>query len=263
MRRRPSDETRIHVLSPRAAPPEGLSTIPTDLASFFVTVRRVGRDPGLLLLTLRALRQRAGFGGTRMRDLGWILWASEGRISGWLHTLTRAGLIVSQPSLAYDLDVLVLEFVSEPPNPAVWPVEGPISGAAHHEIPTHWFVQVLPRIGRTTFLVYLYLLSREADTKAPSAIGLSHLADTLALRGPLHARLHLGRLKRHGLLRAQPSGHGLIVADPPPLTRMQRLLLKAREVAPIPRSALGLAALALLLAVPVLLLAYLLTHPLP
>lgn len=230
------------------------------LPDFFVTVRRVGPNPGLLLLTLRALRQRSGSETLRLSDLTWILLASGGEILGWLDRLSQARLVV------YDLrdrdDPLVIEIVSEPPDPGSWPVDGSAVPMPPHALPTHWFVQVLPRVGRTSFLVYLYLLGREGAPREPASATVGRIASAVGLRREYMVYLHLGRLQRYGLLRRTRSGRGLIILDPPPLTRWGRLRLQLLRwgFLPLPWRRIFLVSLALALAL--VLLAYLVTHPL-
>lgn len=256
-------QTRIHIVTPRALLGEGISVLPTDLGAFFVLVGRVGRDPGLLLLTLRALRQRALFASLKLGDLGWILRARPRRISRWLDRLSDEGILVYQLGGGYDFDALLVEIVADTPDPAAWPIEGDVFPSTGHELPTHWFVQVLPRIGRVSFLAYLWLLGREARGVGNTAVLPERLALDLKLLGPAHARFHLGRLQRHGLLKAHPSGRGLVLLDPLPLTYAQRLGLKLRELRLLPATGSGLVALVLAVLAPLLLALYLLTHRVP
>src|SRR5688572_8794527 len=82
-------EPRIRFLAPHAAAPEGLSIIDVDLAAFFVIVAEVGRDEALLLLLIRALRQRSGSFALRVHDLAWMLRASNRHVVRWLDRLTH------------------------------------------------------------------------------------------------------------------------------------------------------------------------------
>lgn len=256
----PSDETpRLWFLGPRAEPPEGITTVRVQLPAFFVIVRRVGRDSGLLLLTLRALRQRSGVEALRLSDLAWILWTSRGQVLGWLDRLSQARLVVYETHAGHD--PIVVEIVAEPPDPSTWPVDGSIVPGPPHELPTHWFVQVLPRVGRTSFLVYLYLLSREGAPQAPAGVVVERAASALGLRGPLTVHYHLGRLQRFGLARRTRSGRSLIVLDPPPPTSWDRFRLQLLRwgFLPLPWRKILLATLAI--AIALLILGFLVTHP--
>jgi len=257
----PSDDRpRLWFLGPRAEAPDGVATVRVQLPAFFVTVRRVGPEPGLLLLTLRALRLRAPVEALRLSDLAWVLVATRGEVMGWLERLSRARLVV------YDRqgvrDALVVEVVAEPPDPASWPVDDPVVPAPPHELPTHWFVQVLPRVGRTSFLVYLYLLSREGAPQERTWVLVRQVAAAVGLRWVLGVHLHLGRLQRHGLVRRTRSGRGLIVLDPPPLTRWGRVRLQLLRWGFLPLPWRRIVVTSLILALALLVLGYLATHPL-
>jgi hypothetical protein len=256
----PNEHPRLWFLGPRAEPPEGITVVRVHLPAFFVIVRRVGRDSGLLLLTLRALRQRASVETLRLSDLAWMLWTTRGQVLGWLDRLSQARLVVYETRA--DLDPVVVEFVRDPPDPSTWPVDGTIVPGPPQELPTHWFVQVLPRVGRTSFLVYLYLLSREGAPQAPSGVVVERVAAALKLRGPLTVHYHLGRLQRFGLARRTRSGRSLIVLDPPPLTRWGRFRLQLLRwgFLPLPWRKILLASL--LVALALLILGFLVTHPL-
>ncbi|MEO6325925.1 MAG: hypothetical protein ABIQ65_14970, partial [Thermoanaerobaculia bacterium] len=136
----PDERPRLWILGPSADPNEGITTIGVHLPTFFVTVKRVGRDPGLLLLTLRALRKRSNADSLRISDLAWILWSTRGQVLGWLDRLSQARLLV------YDTrdsgDPLVVELAADAPDPANWPVDGNVVPGPPQELPTHWFVQV-------------------------------------------------------------------------------------------------------------------------
>lgn len=255
------DATRALILHSRRSAPEGVTHLPVSLPAFFIIVRRVGRDPGLLLLTLRALHLRSEHAPTRVADLSWMLGATHRRIGRWLDRLSEAGLLVYDLSSGHGADVIVLEIVAEE-STATESATVPI-GTARHDLPTHWFLHVLPRLGRTSFLVYLYLLAQEASRSTRAALVVERLIDDLALRGHLHARLHLRRLARHGLLVGLPGGRGLLLRDPPPLSKAARLALKLRQFGGLPRSLTGWIALFVTVALPLLAFLYLLTHRLP
>lgn len=255
----PDGHPRLWFLGPRAEPPEGITTVRVQLPAFFVIAGRVGRDPGLLLLTLRALRQRSGAEALRLSDLAWILWTTRGQVLGWLDRLSQARLVVYDTHAG--LDPIVVEIVADPPDPRAWPVDGSLVPGPPHELPTHWFVQVLPRVGRVSFLVYLYLLSREGEPQAPAGIVVERAASALGLRCPLTVHYHLGRLQRFGLARRTRSGRSLIVLDPPPLTPWGRFRLQLLRwgFLPLPWRKILLAAL--LVALALLVLGFLVTHP--
>ncbi|MEO6325774.1 MAG: hypothetical protein ABIQ65_14215, partial [Thermoanaerobaculia bacterium] len=127
--------------------------------------------------------------------------------------------------------------------------------------PTHWFVQVLPRVGRTSFLVYLYLLSREGAPQAPAGVVVERLAAALGFRGALTVHYHLGRLRRFGLARRSRSGRALIILDPPPLTHWGRFRLQLLRwgFLPLPWRKIWMATLVIVIAL--LALGFLITHP--
>jgi hypothetical protein len=212
---RSDDAVRFRVLAPHEPPVEGLSTITTDLGAFFVIVGRVGRDEALLLLLIRALRQRRGERGLRLQDLAWVLRTSEGGVARWLDRLTHHGLLVYQVEEGNGVETLTVEVAAEEAASA-WVVRS-------HELPSHWFVQTLPLLGRTTFSVFLFLLSRDTHE------GLARIDDIVTnvqLRGRLHAHWHLRKLHAHALLAPHPSNGSLVVRDPSPPTAAQRLRLR-------------------------------------
>jgi hypothetical protein len=100
----------------------------------------------------------------------------------------------------------------------------PIAPRREHALPTHWFLHALPRLGRTTFLVYLYLLRSEAADVA--AVHPVRLAEVLKLRSARHSLWHFRRLRRHGFLRRHRHARGLTILDPPPPTRRQRVVVR-------------------------------------
>lgn len=249
---------RIRVLRPDAPPLEGIQTIPTDLKRFFVIVRRVGRDSGLLLLTIRALRHRAPQGQPEFTDLLWILGASPRRIRQWLETLSQAGLLVYDTTNARDLLILEIADLGPPP---VFEDRGPDNATIHHEIPTHLFLHVLPRVGRLSFIYYLYLLAQEGAPTTPAGLTLEQAIADLALKSEKHAKRELVRLERKKLVAPHPSGV-LLLRDPPPLSPIARRLLRlrARGLPPHVKTVLRLLVLAFLLLAPLL---YLFFRPHP
>jgi hypothetical protein len=239
------DSTRLRFLVPHAEPAEGLATVKADLTAFFVIVGRVGRDEALLLLLTRALRQRTGLLALRVNDLAWILRVSNRRVIRWLDRLVRERLVVYHVEDFWGVDTVIVEIVGG----AVLP--NSFERTIHSDLPTHWFVQVLPIIGRTTFTVFLYFLFLEPQR---SETHIDHLVETVALRGRVHAQWHLRRLRAHGLLLPSASG-GFVVRDPEPPTRLQRLQLRFLAVPTLRRSLVHLAILAaVMLAVAALLL---------
>ncbi|MEO6325608.1 MAG: hypothetical protein ABIT01_02500, partial [Thermoanaerobaculia bacterium] len=119
----------------------------------------------------------------------------------------------------------------------------------------------LPRVGRTSFLVYLYLLSRESAPQAPAGVVVEGVAAALGLRGALTVHYHLGRLRRFGLARRSRSGRALIVLDPPPLTHWGRFRLQLLRwgFLPLPWRKIWMATLVIVIAL--LALGFLITHP--
>lgn len=236
---------RIHVLRPDAPPVEGIQTLPTDLRRFFVIVRRVGRDSGLLLLTIRALRQRAPHGQPELTDLLWILGASRRRIRQWLETLSQAGLIVYDTTTTEDL--LILE-IAEMGPPPVFEERSADNATIHHELPTHLFLHLLPRVGRLSFVYYLYLLAQESTPTTPAGLTVERAVEDLGLASEEHAMRELRKLERKKLVARHDSGV-LLLRDPPPLTPFARMLLRlrARGIPPHVKTVLRLLALALLL----------------
>lgn len=220
------DETRlrIRIVKPEAAPLEGVQTVPTDLRRFFVVVRRVGRDSGLLLLTIRALRQRAPHGQPAFEDLLWTLGASPRAVRRWLETLSQAGLLVYDTTAP--TDILVLELADLGPEP-VFSERGADDITLHHDLPTHYFLHVLPRVGRLSFVYYLYLLAQERAPTTEAGLALDHAAATLGLKNEKHAARELRRLERHKLVATHPTGV-LLLRDPPPLAPFARMLLRLR-----------------------------------
>ncbi len=231
------DDTRLRFLTPRPEPPEGLTTVSADLGAFFVVIERVGRNEALLLLVTKALRQRTGLMALKVNDLAWILRVSNRRVVRWLDRLVHHRLVVYQIEDFWGVDTVVVEIVSSERHTS------PYEPAVRLELPTHWFVQVLPLVGRTTFSVYLYLLARERE----GAMHVDHLVETLKLRGRLHARWHLNRLRRRSILRHEGAGAAR-VTDPQPPTRSQRLLLRYLSMSFLRRTAWQLAGLVLVIA---------------
>ncbi len=209
----PKETPRVRILVPHETPAEGIPTISADLAAFFVIVGRVGRDEALLLLVIRALRQRTGERGLRLHDLVWVLRATEGGVYRWLDRLTHHGLVIYDGGRG-DAETLTIEVAAEESRGWV---------PRMHDLPSHWFAQTLPLVGRTTFTVFLFLLSRDSHE------GLARIDDivrNVRLPNARHAHRHLGRLRAHAILAPHPTNGTLVVTDPPPLTARQRVRLR-------------------------------------
>ncbi|HEX8411815.1 MAG TPA: hypothetical protein VF883_23405 [Thermoanaerobaculia bacterium] len=185
-----------------------------DLASFFALVADVGRDEALLLLLIRALRQRSGSFAFRVHDLAWMLRASNGHVLRWLDRLTKHRRVVYHAEELWGVDTVVVEIHLDP-SVAAYAVQ-------HHTLPTSWFF-TLPLIGRPTFTCFLFLLTRESHD---GLVRPTDVARAVGLRGHLHAAWHLRKLRRHGLLARHPHTGAVVLRDPPPLTRRQRIRLR-------------------------------------
>ena len=248
------DDTRLRFVTPRPEPPEGVSTVRADLSAFFVVVDRVGRNEALLLLLTKALRQRTGLLALRVNDLAWMLRVSNRRVIRWLDRLVTSGHVVYNVEDFWGIDTVLVEIVAGGVEPRHY------ERTVHQELPTHWFVQVLPLIGRTTFTVYLYLLWCEphhAETH------VDHLTEMVKLRGRFHARWHLRKLESRALLTRHPDHGGLVVLDPTPPTRAERLRLRFLAIPHLRRSLVHLTVLAGCVLLLVLLLAALSASPVP
>lgn len=228
------DNTRLRFVTPRPEPPEGVSTVRADLSAFFVVVDRVGRDEALLLLLTKALRQRTGLLALRVNDLAWMLRVSNRRVIRWLDRLVKSGHVVYDVEDLWGIDTVLVEIVAGGVEAHHY------DRTVHQELPTHWFVQVLPLIGRTTFTVYLYLLWCEPHR---SDTHIDHLKDMVKLLGRFHARWHLRKLERRALLAPHPEQSGLVVLDPKPPTRAERLRLRFLAIPHLRRSLAHLAVL--------------------
>jgi hypothetical protein len=239
------DSTRLRFLVPHAEPPEGLATVKADLGAFFLIVATVGRDEALLLLLVRALRQRTGLLALRVNDLAWMLRVTNRRVIRWLDRLVRQRLVVYHVEDLWGVDTVIVEIVGATAE------RESFERTVHADLPTHWFVQVLPIIGRTTFTVFLYFLWCEPHR---GEMQVEHLVEMAALRGRLHGAWHLRQLHRHGLLVANENG-GLTLRDPEPPTRFQRVQLRFLAVPSLRRS---LAQIALLVGLIIITIASLL-----
>ena len=228
------DNTRLRFVTPRPEPPEGVSTVRADLSAFFVVVDRVGRNEALLLLLTKALRQRTGLLALRVNDLAWMLRVSNRRVIHWLDRLVKSGHVVYHVEDLWGIDTVLVEIVAGGIEPHHY------DRAVHQELPTHWFVQVLPLLGRTTFTVYLYLLWCEPHRPETH---IDHLREMVKLLSRFHARWQLRRLRRRDLLAPHPEHGGLVVLDPKPPTRAERLRLRFLAIPHLRRSLVHIAVL--------------------
>jgi len=235
------DPTRIYFIAPRSAAAEGIATVPVDFAHLFSLVPSVGRNAALLYVTLRALRQTAGMGSFKVDDLVWMLRARPWRIHWWMHKLSKQRLLVYRLTNGYLTDVLLFQVATRP------------TMGREHDVPTHWFEQVLPLHPRTRFLVYLYVRSYEWGGAVAS---LSEKRMTRDLRLHLfRARWHLWRLHHAGLIVRMRGEHVVRDPAPPSLIGYGEIRLRELNVLGWPMFRLGVA---VLLAAACLLLLYLL-----
>lgn len=232
-------EPRIRFLAPHAAPPEGLSAIDVDLTAFFVVVSEIGRDEALLLLLIRALRHRTGSFALRIHDLAWMLRASNRHVVRWLDRLTHHHRVVYQFENLWGVETVTVEVHVDPAaSPYV---------VHRHTLPTSWFF-TLPLLGRRTFTCFLFLLSRESHE---GLVRTQDLARAVRLRGSIHATWHLRKLHRRGLLARHPETGAVVLRDPPPPTRAERLRLRFLAHPTLGRALRGLASLLILTAIAV------------
>jgi hypothetical protein len=243
----PERPSRIRIARASTEAPIGLSTLTVDLGTFLATAREIGFDPGLLLLTMRALALRSG-GAVPLQEVGWVLGAQTPEILRWLVALEGSGLCVWQAHGA----TVSLEIAStETERTLFGPDDAP---GVLHRIPTHWFVRMLPLVGRRAFLTYLYLRSRErlAGLTAPLTIGMIARSSG---QSPREAERSLRVLQRRGL-SASAGGHGrFILTDPPPLSAVERTYLRWLASGAIPPTRAGRVRLLLWFVLPLALVA--------
>jgi hypothetical protein len=246
-----TNRSRLVVLWPHGPLPEGPITLPVDLAAFFRSVAALGPDAALLLLTIRALRLRAAYGDARVSDLGWILGVPRRWVARQLQHLADAGQLVFE---ATGNETIRVELTPPPDERLLFDDRDPAPGV-RHEILTHWFTQLLPRLGRRGFLAYLYIRSHETQ----AVLGwftLANLRAACGTRSVLGARMQLARLRRFGLVRH--GDRGLVVVDPLPLRPLGRLYLRLLSAGAIPPTPTGRVLVLLVIAAPFVLVSYLL-----
>jgi hypothetical protein len=239
------DSTRLRFLTQHAEPPEGLTTVRADLGTFLIIVDRVGRNEALLLLVVKALRQRTGLLALRVNDLAWMLRVSNRRVIRWLDRLVRHRFVVYHVEDLWGIDTVLVEIIGGPVDE-----QSRFARTITQDLPTHWFVQVLPVVGRTTFAVFLYFLWCEPHRPLSH---IDHLVTSLRLRGRMSAAWHIARLRRHALLADHEEG-GFTVQDPAPPARLRRLQLRFLAIPLLRRTLVHLLLLALLAAIGVTIL---------
>ncbi len=227
-----ADDGSLAISRLRPEKPLGLPALSVDLGSFLATAREVGTDAALLLLTARALSLRRR-GPVALAELRWVLRATRRTIRRWLDALERSGLAVWHD----DGGMLRLDVAStETEHTLFSPDDAP---GVVHRLPTYWFVRTLPLVGRRAFLVYLYLRSRERAAGLTAPVTLGMVARSCALRSARVAGRALRRLRRAGLVTVA-GGHGrFMLTDPPPLTRLERMVLSWKASGVFPVTVLG------------------------
>lgn len=236
------DLLHLRFLAPTPEPPDGQTAITADLSGFALLAGRVGRDAALLYLLLRAVRVRGARGTATLHSLGWPLRARDGDVRAWLDRLARADL------LAYSIeptgDALAVEFLPQAPLRApeqVWPP----SVARRQVLPTIWFVQSLPLLGRDAFALYLALLGHEPVRARATDVRLAVIAQSIGITNAWRQRRAVRRLVRAGALTLD--GMRGTVREPMPPTPQQRRLLRFLAVPFLPAALRELAALAVAL----------------
>lgn len=235
------DLLHLRFLTPAPEPPDGQSAITVDLSGFALLAGRVGRDAALLYLLLRAVRVRGVRGTAALHSLGWPLRARDGDVRTWLDRLARADLLVYSIETS---DVLGVEFLPQAPLRApeqVWPP----SVARTHVLPTIWFVQALPLLGRDAFALYLALLGHEPVRSRATDVRLAVVAQSIGITKAWQQRRAVRRLVRAGVLTLD--GMRGTVREPTAPTPQQRRLLRFLAVPFLPAALRELAALAVAL----------------
>lgn len=238
---------RLRFLTPSAEPLDGQSAITVDLSGFGLLAGRVGRDAALLYLLLRATRVR-GAGSATLHSLAWPLCARDADVRAWLDQLARADLLAYAAERTATGEVLAFEFLPQAPLRAPeqpWPP----SAARTHALPTIWFVQALPLLGRDAFALYLALLGREPVRTGAVDIRLGVVAQTVGITGARRQRRAVRRLVRAGVLTLD--GARGAVREPVPPTPRERRLLRFLAIPFLPAALRELAALAVAVALAV------------
>ena len=247
--------SQIQVVHPVSEPPLGLSVLGIDLGAFFLAVREIGPDPALVLLTARALALRNRTASS-FQSLGWILGMPRAKVLRSLRRLSDAGAIVWHDEA--DRGVIAVEVMNDLPGDR--PLFGPddVPPFSTHALPTHWFVQALPLVGRRAFLAYLYLRSRERRDGLTPPLLVTALVRACRLQWDWQGRLLLARLRRRGLV-APVGGSRFAVLDPRPPSGRQRRYLRLLELGLLPPTVAGRLALAAAIVVPLALIALVLS----
>jgi hypothetical protein len=252
----------LRFLGPASPPPDGPSVVPVDLSAWPLLVGRLGTQAALLYLLLRAVRVRAGAGHATLHALAWPLRTSEARVRRGLDVLARADLLAFAWERTRTGEGIVFEFPAQTPiHPPVraWPP----SSARLHALPTIWFVQALPLLGRDAFALYLALLAREPTRRERAELRLSAVAASIGIVGTFRQRRALRRLRRFGALHVESNVGPFAPAtlrDLPPPTPHERRVLRFLAIPFLPAALRELAVLAAALVAAVLVLLTLALH---
>ncbi|HKO58904.1 MAG TPA: hypothetical protein VJ276_23760 [Thermoanaerobaculia bacterium] len=237
------DTTRLQFPIPGREPPEGLLVMKVDLGRFFQLIGEIGRKEALLLLVIRAFRIRENMLDVNVQDVAVAMRMSNRGIIRLLDRLERQRLIVYTvkplPLVKTRIDRAKVEFVGRPASEL-------FNFHVKQEIPTHLIETFLPLKGIVAFLVFLYLVWCEIERPY---LDMDHLVTTVQLRGRLHAIWHLQRLQRDGVLGRDVESGGLLVRDPAPPSKLERLRLRYLAIPHFRRSLVHLALLALVVLV--------------
>lgn len=247
---------RLGFLSPARESAPGLATIRVDLRRFFDEVARLGPEASVMLLALRALRLREPGGVVDIDQLAWMLVADPATVLGWMERLSQAGKLVYERR---GPRALVVELIGAVADPSIGPLTGKVGPP--REIPTYLFTQVLPRARVSAFLLYLALLAEEDGVAPRPRVTEEVLRREASVRSVRRVRFELWRLTRMRLIRRTRSGRGLLVCDPPPLSPWNRRYLQLLQwgYRPLPWRRIVVASIAIALVL--LILGYLVTHP--